>query len=108
MTLPEDSNIPINLQRLQEVLQTVHEQVAAALWLSAGMILAVGVIACVAFGGRRMALIFGFLYSVSLCFLHNGHAQILGPVGCALASTGLFWPRRRNSQDDSSAVRKHG
>jgi hypothetical protein len=105
MTLPDNSTIPISPQRLQEVMRIVHEQVAVALLLSAGMILAVGAIACIAFGRRRTALIFGFLYSVSLCFVHNGHAQILGPAGCALASAGLFWPRGKSSQHDSSAAR---
>jgi hypothetical protein len=107
MPLPDDSIVPISPQRLQDVLRVVHEQVAVALWLSAGMILAVGAIACIAFGRRRMALIFGFLYSVSLCFVHNGHAQILGPAGCALASTGLFWPRERSIKDGPSGSRQH-
>jgi hypothetical protein len=105
MTLPDDSIVPISPQSLQDVLRVVHEQVAVALWLSIGMILAVAAIACVAFGLRRTALVFGFLYSVSLCFVHNGHAQILGPAGCALASTGFFWQRKRIHKDDPSAPR---
>jgi len=107
MTLSDESIVPISPQRLQDLLRVVHEQVAVALWLSIGMILALGAIACIAFGRRRMALVFGFFYSVSLCFVHNGHAQILGPAGCALASTGLIWPRERNHKDDPSAPRKH-
>ncbi len=102
MSQPDDSAIPIDPQRLQEVLRIVHEQVAAALWLSAGMVLAVGAIACIAFGWRRTALAFGFMYSVSLCFVHNGHAQVLGPAGCALASTGLLWPRKGSRHDPSA------
>lgn len=104
--IPSDDSIaPLDPQRLAEVLRIVHGQVAAALLLSAGMILAICAITCMAFGWRRTALAFGFLYSASLCFVHNGHAQILGPAGCALASTGLFWPRRRTPTDDPSAPR---
>ena len=43
---------------------------------------------------RRAALAAGFLYSLTLCFVHNGHAQLLGPLGCAVAVTGFLWPRR--------------
>jgi hypothetical protein len=96
MTPSADSIVPLDPQRLREVLRIVHEQVAAALWLSAGMLLAVSAIACIAFGWRRTSLAFGFLYSLSLCFVHNGHAQILGPAGCALASAGFFWPQGRS------------
>jgi len=105
MSQPDDSAIPIDPQRLQEVLRIVHEQVAAALWLSAGMLMAVGAIACIAFGWRRTALAFGFLYCASLCFVHNGHAQVLGPVGCALASIGFLWPQGRVSRHDPPAAR---
>lgn len=105
MNQPDDSAIPIDPQRLQEVLRTVQEQVAAALWLSAGMVMAVGAIACIAFGWRRAALAFGFMYCASLCFVHNGHAQVLGPAGCALALIGFLWPQGRISRHDPPAPR---
>jgi hypothetical protein len=60
------------------------------------MLCAFGTIACIALGLRRTALVFGFAYSASLCFIHNGHAQILGPVGCTAALLGIFWPVRRS------------
>jgi len=108
MTLPGDAVVPMDPQRLREILQTVHDQVAAALWLSAGMILAVGSIACMAVRWRRAALAFGLLYSASLCFVHNGHAQVLGPAGCAIASAGLFWSRGRNRRNDPTDARQRG
>ena len=85
----------IDPQRLQDILVTVHTQVAAALWLSAGMILAVASIGCMAWHWRRAALVCGFGYCVTLCFVPNGHAQILGPLGCGAAGAGLAWPRLR-------------
>jgi hypothetical protein len=93
-----DANPPdwVDSQRLQEVLGAVHEQVATALWLSAGMLLAFGAISFMALGWRRAALFAGFLYSLTLCFVHNGHAQALGPLGCAIAITGFLWPRPRS------------
>ena len=94
MTPPESPPAPpLEPQQLQEVLLAVHLQVATALWLSAGMVLAVAAIACIAFGRRRAALACGLLYSLSLCFVHNGHAQVLGPAGCGTAVIGFFRPR---------------
>lgn len=86
---------PLDPQRLAAVLAAVHAQVVAALWLSAGMILAFAAIGCIALAWRRPALVCGFGYSLTLCFLTNGHAQLLGPAGCAVALTGFFWPRRK-------------
>jgi hypothetical protein len=94
----EDADGPIDMERLQEVLHIVHAQVAAALWLSAGMILAVGAVACIAFGFRRTALVCGMLYSATLCFVQNGHAQVLGPIGCAISAIGLAWPQKRRAR----------
>ena len=84
----------IDPQRLQDILVTVHTQVAAALWLSAGMLLAFCAIVCTALRWRRTALVFGLGYSATLLFVHNGHALVLGPVGCAVALTALLWPER--------------
>ena len=82
-------------QELADVLNTVHQQVATALWLSAGMLCAFAAIGCIALAWRRPALCWGFLYCATLCFVHNGHAQILGPVGCGIALTGFFWPQKK-------------
>ena len=87
--------VAIDPQHLLEILNIVHEQVSTALWLSAGMVCAVGAIVALAVGFRRIALVGGCFYSLSLCFVHNGHAQVLGPIGCAAALTGLLWPRGR-------------
>ena len=95
MTPSSDLAEELDPQKLAAVLTAVHAQVVTALWLSAGMILALAMIACVATGGRRLALGFGFGYSLTLCFLSNGHAQYLGPAGCAVALLGLIWPQRR-------------
>jgi hypothetical protein len=84
----------VDPQQLRAVLSVVHAQIVAALWLSLGMIFAFGTVGCVAFAWRRPALACGFSYSLTLCFLSNGHAQILGPAGCAIALLGFFWPRR--------------
>jgi len=80
---------------LGALLSAVHAQLVAALWLSLGMIVGVAGIACLAFGWRRPALACGFAYSLTLCFLTNGHAQILGPAGCAVALLGFFRPQGR-------------
>jgi hypothetical protein len=77
---------------LQHVLRAVQDQVAAALWLSAGMLCAFGLIALLACGWRRSALVCGLLYSCTLCFVPNGHARILGPCGAAVAFLGLLRP----------------
>ena len=94
--MSQTPNLPewVDAQRLQEVLGAVREQVATALWLSAGMVFAFAAIVGVALGWRRAALVAGLLYSFTLCFVHNGHAQLLGPVGCAVAITGFLWPRK--------------
>jgi hypothetical protein len=94
----QNSNLPewVDARRLHEVLEAVREQVATALWLSAGMVLAVAAIVGTALGWRRPALAAGLLYSVTLCFVRNGHAQVLGPLGCAVAITGFLWPRKRH------------
>jgi hypothetical protein len=83
--------------RLQGALNALHAQVSTALWLSAGMFCAFAAIACVALGWRRAALLCGLLYCCTLCLVRNGRAQIIGPAGCGVAVTGLFWPRRRES-----------
>lgn len=84
----------IDPEKLARVLTTVHAQIVTALWLSAGMLLAFAAIICVTFNWRRSALVCGFCYSVTLFFVHNGHAQILAPAGCAIALIGLLWPRK--------------
>ena len=103
MIADEISNLPssgtIDPRQLRVVLGVVHAQMVAALWLSLGMICAFAMVSCVAFGWRRPALACGFSYSLTLCFLSNGHAQILGPVGCAIAVMGFFWPQRKFQQN---------
>jgi 4-amino-4-deoxy-L-arabinose transferase-like glycosyltransferase len=93
MAPPQDVPAGIDPQRLRELLAAVQDQVATALWLSAGMLCAFVMIACAALAWRRAALVSGLLYSITLCFVHNGHAQLLGPIGCALAVAGLLAPR---------------
>jgi hypothetical protein len=97
MNPPADLADGLDPQRLASVLAAVHAQLMTALWLSAGMILASAAIACIALAWRRPALILGFCYSLTLCFLSNGYAQYLGPAGCAVALTGFFWPRRNRA-----------
>ena len=92
MPPPLDAPAGIDPERLRELLASVQAEVATALWLSAGMLCAFAMIACAALAWRRAALGAGLLYSVTLCFVHNGHAQLLGPVGCALAVAGLLAP----------------
>lgn len=89
---PTDSLDPA---RLQQVLGEVRAQVSAALWLSAGMVLVLGIVVCAAAGLRRPALALGLLYFITLCFVPNGHAQVLGPVGAAAAAAGMLLPARR-------------
>jgi hypothetical protein len=81
--------------QLKAMLNVVHAQVVAALWLSLGMVLAFAAVTCIAFSWRRPALACGFGYSLTLCFLSNGHAQILGPMGCAIALVGFLWPEKK-------------
>ena len=85
----------ISPQALQALLLLAREQVATALWLSAGMVCAVASLAANAIGYRRWSLLLGLLYSGTLCFVHNGHAQVLGPLGCTAALAGFAWPGRR-------------
>jgi 4-amino-4-deoxy-L-arabinose transferase-like glycosyltransferase len=85
----------IEPQNLQQILLEVREQIATALLLSAGMVCAVASVACTAFGRRRISLFCGLLYSLTLCFVHNGHSQILGPLGCAASLLGFWWPGRK-------------
>jgi hypothetical protein len=89
-------------ERLIQIVATVHSQVCAALWLSAGMILATAMTVCVALDRRRTALALGLGYSTSLCFIQNGHAQVLGPLGVAVSLAGFLWRSpgfRRAGQD---------
>ncbi len=95
MTPPDDLPGGLDPVTLQQVLAAARSQVAAALWLSAGMVFAFAATACTAAGWRRPALACGLLYSATLCFLSNGHAQLLGPLGAAVAIAGLFWPGRQ-------------
>jgi len=85
----------IDPQNLHQILLEVREQIATALLLSAGMVCAVASLASTAFGCRRTSLFCGLLYSLTLCFVHNGHSQILGPLGCAAALLGFCWPCRK-------------
>ena len=87
--------MPIEPQTLQQILAAAQAQVATALWLSAGMVCAVATVLCTAAGWKKAALGWGFVYSFTLCFVHNGHAQILGPLGCTCAALGLVWPKKR-------------
>ncbi len=98
MTRPDDLADALDPQKLAAVLATVHAQIVTALWLSAGMILAFAAVTCVALAWRRSALACGFGYFLTLCFLSNGHAQFLGPAGCAVALAGFLWPQRKSSQ----------
>ena len=93
-----NASTEIDPQKLAEVMTTVHGQLATALWLFAGMLFAFAAIVCGALRLRRAALGFGFGYAFTLCFVHNGHAAILGPTGCAIAIAGLLWPRSRSDQ----------
>ncbi len=94
MNFPVDPAAPLDPAQLWGVLAAVHAQVVAALWLSAGMGCALAMIASVALGWRRAALAAGFCYSLTLCSFTQGHAQVLGPCGCALSATGFLWPQR--------------
>lgn len=86
----------LDTQKLGELLGAAHDQVVTAIWLSVGMLCAFGAIAGIALNRRRAALVFGFCYSLTLCFVRNGHAKILGPAGCAVAFIGLLWPQWRS------------
>ncbi len=95
MNSPESLPGGLDPQKLAYALGVVRDQVATALWLSAGMLFAFAAMACAALNWRRSALVFGVFYFLTLCFVRNGHAQIIGPVGCAMAIAGVFWPGRK-------------
>ena len=95
MSYPAATPEAIDPEKLRYVLTTVHAQVVVALWLSAGMIFAFASLLCIAFGWRRPALCLGCGYSMTLFFVHNGHALVLGTAGCAVAVIGLLWPQKR-------------
>lgn len=73
-----------------EALAAARDRLATALWLSAGMLCALGSTVCQALSRRRGGLAFALLYGLSLCFVRNGHAQVLGPLGMAAALAGLL------------------
>jgi len=82
---------------LQHVLRAAQAQVAAALWLSAGMLCAFSLIIALACGWRRIALACALGYSLTLCCVANGPAHLLGPCGAAIAFFGLLRPARNRS-----------
>ena len=104
MNPPGDPSETLDPQKLASFLIAVHAQVVTALWLSAGMVLAFAATLCIALAWRRAALACSLGYSVTLCFLSNGHAQYLGPAGCAVAITGFLWPRRKAAHPRESAL----
>lgn len=75
-------------------LAEVHRQVVIALLLSGGMILAIAMVGLVAVGWLRAGLVLGAAYAATLCFVHVGHAQVLGPIGLAFAAGGWLWHGR--------------
>lgn len=79
--------------RISALAVRLHNQIAAALWLSGGMIAAGCAIALLACGWRRPALVAGACYGFTLCFVPVGHAQLLGPVTVAAALAGFFLKR---------------
>ncbi len=107
MMHPDNLAEAVDPQRLSAVLSSVHAQVAAAMWLSAGMICAFGAVACIALRWRVAALALGFCYSLTLCFLSNGYAQLIGPAGCAFAIAGLLWPSERKAPARLGGVQRN-
>jgi hypothetical protein len=93
----------IDPQRLAYVLTTVHAQIVTALWLSAGMLLAMAAIVSMALRCRRTSLIFGLGYSATLFFVDNGYSLILGPIGCAVSLIALVWPEPSRARRLQSA-----
>jgi hypothetical protein len=83
---------------MNQVLAAVQTQVVVALWLSAGMILAIAMVISIAAACRRSALACGFAYALTLCFIPVGHARLLGPIGVAAALVGLVWPQQREAK----------
>lgn len=79
--------------QLSALVVRLHEQIAAALWLSGGMLAAALAIALAACGWRRAALAAGAGYGLTLCFVPVGHAQVLGPMVIAIALAGLALKR---------------
>ena len=77
--MSQTPNLPewVDAQRLQEVLGAVREQVATALWLSAGMVFAFAAIVGVALGWRRPALVAGLLSRRRLWRRHRDDARSL-------------------------------
>jgi hypothetical protein len=93
MNPPFDPAAAPDPRAVGRALDIVRGQVETALWLSAGMVFAFVAVGCMALAWRRAALAFGFLYCLTLCFVRNGHAQLIGPVGCAVSATGLLFSR---------------
>lgn len=93
--IPPVLSLPPEPAAVQAALRLAQGRLAAALWLSAGMFLAVGSLACAALGWRRAALVCGLGYSATLCLLPGGRAPVLGPLGLAFCLVGLARPRRR-------------
>jgi hypothetical protein len=81
----------LDQQKIAFVLTAVHTQLVTALWLSSGEVLAIVGLICVAFGTRRPALLCGLGYSITLCFVNNGPALILGVLGCVASTLGFLW-----------------
>lgn len=80
-------------------LEAAHRQVATALWLSAGMLCALAMIALAAARLRRCSLACGVLYALTLGAVPVGHARVLGACGAAIALVGLAVPNARKSHD---------
>jgi hypothetical protein len=94
---PSDPAPELDPITLHHVLRAAQAQVSAALWLSAGMLCAFGLIVALAAGWRRAALAGGLLYSLTLCFVPVGHARVLGPCGGIIALCGFARPVRRRA-----------
>jgi len=86
-----------------QALDAAQRQLAAALWISGGMVAACLMIGLLAAGWRRAALTAGFVYAVTLSFVPVGHARVLGPCGAAAAAIGLVRP---NGANDAQGGRK--
>ena len=84
---------PIDPETALRLLVAAREQVAVALWLSAGMVAATAMVLFIAGSFRRSALGCGLVYGVTLCFVPVGHARVLGPCAIAAALIALLWPR---------------
>jgi hypothetical protein len=93
--MPEAPDPALPPDLLVEALARAQREVATALLLSGGMLLAFLMIGLVAAGLRRTGLLFGLAYSLTLCFVPVGHAHLLGPCGAGAALAGLLWPGKR-------------